>query len=71
MPPVDRPPDVAIAESTIYTAASGAIVFSAANVTWSWGLDGESFPLGALHDTPVSAPIQKLTRNLLDRMAMD
>jgi hypothetical protein len=71
VPAVDRPPNVAYAESTIYTAASGATVFSAANVTWSWGLDGESFPIGALHDTPVSAPIQKMTRNLFDHMAAD
>jgi hypothetical protein len=71
VPAVDRPPDIAFAESTIYTAASGATVFSAANVTWSWGLDRESFPIGALHDTPVSTPIRRMTRNLLDHMAAD
>jgi len=67
----DRPPDVAYAESTIYTAPSGAIVFGAGNVTWSWGLDDASFPLGKLHDTPVSPAIQRMTQNLLDEMARD
>jgi len=67
----DRPPDVAYAETTLYTAASGAMVFGAGNVTWSWGLDDASFPLGKLHDTPVSPAIQRLTQNLLDEMARD
>lgn len=57
------------AESTIYTAPSGAIVFSAGTVTWSWGLDDDSYPLGALHSTPVSPAIQRLTANFLDLFA--
>jgi hypothetical protein len=67
----DRPPDIAYAESTLYTAASGAIVFSAGNVTWSWGLDDSAFPLGRQHDTPVSTPIQRMTQNLLDEMTSE
>jgi hypothetical protein len=62
----DRPPNVAYADTTVYTAPSGAMVFSAGTVTWSWGLDDTSFPLGALHNTPVSPAIQRLTQNLLD-----
>lgn len=64
-----RPPDVSVAESTVYTAPSGAAVFSAGTVTWSWGLDDAAFPLGPLHKTPVSAAIQRLTSNLLDSIA--
>ena len=69
VPAVDRPPDVAFAETTIYTAPSGATVFSAADVTWSWGLDATAFGAGVQHDTPVSPAIQRLTQNLLDMMA--
>jgi hypothetical protein len=69
-PGTRRPPDVSIAETTVYTAASGATVFSAATVTWSWGLDDASFPIGTtLHKTPVSPAIQRLTANLLDSIA--
>ncbi|MGI8549802.1 MAG: N,N-dimethylformamidase beta subunit family domain-containing protein, partial [Dehalococcoidia bacterium] len=57
------------AETTVYTAPSGAMVFGAGTVTWSWGLDDASYPLGALHSTPVSAAIQRITANLLDYFA--
>jgi hypothetical protein len=69
VPAVDRPPNVAFAETTIYTAPSGATVFSAGDVTWSWGLDDAAFAIGAQHNTPVSPAIQRLTQNLLDMMA--
>ena len=66
-PIVNQPyPGTGEAESTLYTAPSGAIVFSAGTITWSWGLDGANFPIGALHSTPVSPAIQRLTANLLD-----
>jgi hypothetical protein len=63
----DRPPNVAYADTTIYTASSGAVVFSAGTVTWSWGLDDAPSALGSLRRTPVSPAIQRLTQNLLDR----
>jgi hypothetical protein len=56
------------ADSTLYQATSGATVVSAGTVTWSWGLDDQSFPLGtSLHNTPVSPAIQRMTQNLFDR----
>jgi hypothetical protein len=69
VPAVDRPPNVAFAETTIYTAPSGATVFSAGDVTWSWGLDDAAFVMAAQHNTPVSPAIQRLTQNLLDVIA--
>lgn len=71
-PVVNRPyPGTDYAESTLYTAPSGATVFSAGTITWSWGLDDASFPIGALHSTPVSPAIQRLTANLLDSLGRD
>ena len=49
---------------TLYRAASGALVFGAGTVQWSWGLDG-------VHDVTPSAPdvnIQQATVNLLADM---
>jgi len=69
VPAVDQPPDIAFANTSVYRAVSGATVFSAGTVTWGWGLDDASFPIGALHDTPVSAPVQRITKNLLDLFA--
>jgi hypothetical protein len=66
VPAVDRPPEVAFANTSVYKAPSGATVFSAGTVTWGWGLDDASFPIGALHDTPVSPAVQRITKNLLD-----
>jgi N,N-dimethylformamidase beta subunit-like protein len=66
LPTANRAGPVAVAESTIYTAPSGAMVFSAGTVTWSWGLDDSAYPLTALHKTPVSPGLQRLTKNLLD-----
>lgn len=64
-----RAADKVEANSTIYTADSGANVFSAGTITWSWGLDAANYPIGALHSTPVSLAIQRLTANLLDIFA--
>ena len=66
LPSGNRPGAVAVAESTIYTAPSGGMVFSAGTVTWSWGLDDSPYPLTALHKTPPSPALQRLTKNLLD-----
>jgi hypothetical protein len=64
--PPGKAPDTAVSESTIYTAPSGAIVFSAGTITWSWGLDDTSYAIASLHTLPASPAIQRLTQNLLD-----
>src|SRR5262249_15143690 len=51
---------------TIYTAASGALVFATGSMHWNWGLDGYNAP--AWHALRVNAAAQRVTRNLLDRM---
>jgi hypothetical protein len=51
---------------TMYRAASGALVFSAGTVQWSWGLDGQ-------HDNGSSPPdssIRQATVNLLGDMGV-
>lgn len=64
--PAGRRPDTSVAESTLYTAPSGAMVFSAGTVTWSWGLDDSSYLVASLHKSPPSPAIQRLTQNLMD-----
>lgn len=51
---------------TIYAAESGALVFAAGSVQWSWGLDGYNAP--AWHTSRTSDAAQRITRNVLDRM---
>jgi hypothetical protein len=52
-------------ESTIYTAPSGAIVFAAGTMQWSWGLDGWGTP--ALRPVGPHPDVELITRNLLAR----
>ncbi|MFN8492723.1 MAG: DUF6605 domain-containing protein [Caldilineaceae bacterium] len=47
-----------VGESSLYQAPSGAWVFDAGTMSWSWGLDRTSF---------VNAGIQQATKNILDR----
>ena len=47
-----------LANSSIYQAPSGAWVFGAGTVSWSWGLD---------LDGVVDPRIQRITANLLQR----
>lgn len=53
------------ADTTLYEAPSGAIVFAAGTIQWSWGLDD--------HNVPDSRPsrrataVDRITRNILDR----
>ena len=54
------------ADMTIYAAESGALVFAAGSVQWSWGLDGYNAP--AWHTSRTSDAAQRVTRNVLDRM---
>ncbi|HEX8220485.1 MAG TPA: N,N-dimethylformamidase beta subunit family domain-containing protein, partial [Chloroflexia bacterium] len=59
--------------TTIYTAPSGAMVFSAGSIHWSWGLMDHSYPNQVFQPYAVSndadARIQQLTANILDRFA--
>ena len=54
------------ADMTIYTAASGAIVFATGSMQWNWGLDGYNAP--AWHPLRTSAIAQQVTRTVLSRM---
>ena len=45
--------------STLYTAPSGARVFNAGTMQWSWGLDNFEFP------SDVNPAIQQITANIL------
>jgi len=52
-------------ESTLYTARSGAIVFAAGTMQWSWGLDGWGTP--GLRTAGPHPDVQRITKNLLAR----
>jgi len=58
----------AVANATIYTAPSGATVFSAGTMQWSWGLDGWNNPGWRGEPTPVDPRAQRITANVLDRL---
>ncbi len=61
----------AVHTATIYTAPSGATVFAAGTFQWSWALD--SYGVRAYHGipTPVDWRVERMTRNLLERLAPD
>ncbi len=64
MPGLSTGPGVATHKLTLYRAPSGALVFGAGTVQWSWGLDGT-------HDRGSSIPdprMQQATVNLLADM---
>ncbi len=54
------------ATSSLYIAASGAIVFNAGTVSWSWGLDNAGHERRGKFADP---RLQKLTANIMDRLA--
>jgi hypothetical protein len=54
------------ADMTIYTAASGAMVFATGSMQWNWGLDGYNAPMW--HPLRVDARAQQITRTVLNRM---
>jgi hypothetical protein len=54
------------ADMTIYTAASGALVFATGSMQWNWGLDGYNAP--QWHTLRTSDAAQRITRNVLERM---
>ncbi|HEX8228366.1 MAG TPA: N,N-dimethylformamidase beta subunit family domain-containing protein [Chloroflexia bacterium] len=59
--------------TTIYTAPSGAMVFAAGSIHWSWGLMDHSYSNQVFQSyarsNDADARIQQLTANILDRFA--
>lgn len=53
------------AHMSIYTAASGALVFAAGTIQWAWGLDNLNVP--TLRSSRWSPAAQQITRNVLAR----
>lgn len=56
-----------VTESTIYTARSGAIVFSTGTMQWSWGLDDWGAP--ALHPRYRNPDAERITKNVLEALS--
>lgn len=55
-----------VANTTVYQAPSGAVVFNAGTIWWSWGMD--SFNAADHHAEVVSPAIQRISKNVLDRI---
>ena len=53
-------------DMTFYEAPSGAGVFAAGSIQWSWGLDY----FGGSRESRVSSVAQQMTRNILSRLAV-
>jgi hypothetical protein len=66
IPEGQEPPEVHTA--TVYTADSGATVFSAGTFQWSWALD--DYGLRTYHGiaTPLDRRVARITSNLFDRL---
>lgn len=60
-PPIGKP---TVTETTIYVAPSGAIVFSAGTMQWSWGLDDWGVP--SLRPSRRHPDVDRITRNVLE-----
>ncbi len=53
--------------STLYTAPSGAQVFAAGTIAWTWGLDDFGHEdRGAF----ASEKLQRLSQNIIERMSV-
>ncbi len=50
-------------DSTVYRAPSGAMVFAAGSIQWSWGLDDYNSP--GLRTSRLNPAAQQITRNIL------
>ena len=61
-------PTVATANATVYTAASGATVFAAGTIQWSWGLSDWGSPEYQGYHTPLDPRVGIMTANVLDRL---
>ncbi|MGH7232225.1 MAG: N,N-dimethylformamidase beta subunit family domain-containing protein [Nitrospiraceae bacterium] len=55
------------ADTTVYTWPSGATVFAAGTIQWSWALDDFNVP--ALRPSRLHPAAQQMTRNVLARLA--
>jgi len=65
-PPNGHP---SVTETTSYTAASGAIVFSTGTMQWSWGLDDWGAP--RLRPKRSHPDVERITRNVLKAFFRD
>jgi hypothetical protein len=54
-----------VAHMSIYSAASGAMVFATGSIQWAWGLDDYNAP--ALRTSRLNSAAQQITRNILNR----
>ncbi len=61
-------PTVATANATVYTAGSGATVFAAGTIQWSWGLDDWGSPEYQGYHTLPDPRVGVMTANVLDRL---
>jgi hypothetical protein len=59
-------PSGLLSNMTIYSAPSGAAVFAAGSIQWSWGLDDDYFA-AALRTSRLNPAAQQITRNVLKR----
>ncbi len=59
-------PVTSYSDAASYTTASGATVFAAGTMQWSWGLDDLNSP--GYHASSQSPVVQHMTRNLMARM---
>ena len=57
-----------VAHMTLYTAASGAMVFATGSIQWSWGLDDYNVP--ALRTSRLNSAAQQITRNVLQHFML-
>ena len=67
VPNVDNGGNAAFSDATLYTAPSGAIVFAAGTIQWSWGLD-PGYNSGGCGCNPgyVDPKAQQVTANILN-----
>lgn len=61
----------ALHTATMYTAPSGAVIFAAGTFQWSWALDAYGSRSYANVATPLDRRVERMTRNLVERLAPD
>jgi hypothetical protein len=66
--PAPDEPQPPVHNATIYTAPSGATVFSAGTMQWSWALDDWGSPDFEGVRTPLDSRVARITSNILDRV---
>ncbi|EHR71529.1 hypothetical protein BurJ1DRAFT_2702 [Burkholderiales bacterium JOSHI_001] len=62
---LNEPSEQGLSHMSVYTAASGALVFATGSIQWAWGLDDFNAP--ALRSMRRSAAAEQITRNVLNR----